>query len=42
MITPNMSNGGKKLQNQLEEVLMMKSGEFSGDGRRVDDPAEEF
>ena len=27
--TPNISYGGKKLQNQLEQVLMMKSGEFS-------------
>lgn len=32
MVTPNLSYGGKKLQNQLEQVLMMKSGEFSAGG----------
>lgn len=33
-MTPNnVSYGGKKLQNQLEQVLMMKSGEFSAGGR---------
>jgi hypothetical protein len=31
--TPNISYGGKKLQNQLEQVLMMKSGEFSAGDR---------
>ena len=39
LVTPNMSNGGKKLQTQLEQVLMMKSGEFSAEGRR---PGEVF
>ena len=34
LVTPNnISYGGKKLQNQLEQVLMMKSGEFSAGGR---------
>ena len=33
-MTPNLSYGGKKLQNQLEQVLMMKSGEFSAGGRK--------
>ena len=29
-MTPNLSGaGGKNFQNQLEQVLMMKSGEFS-------------
>lgn len=27
---------GNKLQNQLEQVLMMKSGEFSAHGGRLD------
>ena len=37
IITPNVSYGGKaQLQNQLEQVLMMKSGEFSA-GRKQND-----
>jgi hypothetical protein len=32
VVTPNLSQGGHKLQNQLEQVLMMKSGEFSAGG----------
>lgn len=41
IITPHLSQGarhkdgpegGKQLQNQLEQVLMMKSGEFSAGG----------
>ena len=32
VVTPNLSYGDKKLQNQLEQVLMMKSGEFSAGG----------
>ena len=37
IITPNVSYGGRaQLQNQLEQVLMMKSGEFSA-GRRQND-----
>jgi len=36
IVTPNLSNGGKKLLNQLDQVLMMKSGEFSAGGRRDD------
>jgi hypothetical protein len=34
LVTPNLSYGGNKLQNQLEQVLMMKSGEFSAHGGR--------
>ena len=34
LVTPNLSNGGQKLQTQLEQVLMMKSGEFSANGQR--------
>jgi len=32
LVAPDLSYGGNKLQNQLEQVLMMKSGEFSADG----------
>ena len=42
VVTPNLSQGGHKLQNQLEQVLMMKSGEFSAggpmEGRQFDHP----
>ena len=32
-LCPPSGGGGKNLQNQLEQVLMMKSGEFSAGGR---------